>query len=304
MRRVRAERQEQITASQHEVLELLHEYGFLTPRLLALAYGSRPGRDGRGYWHLQRELRRLFDAGLVERFGYGSRSAPAGSGECIYAITHQGGRAILDPVEYAETRHVFYNRENKGRADFTHHLAVATLQLILTLGQGEWRLLEFQAEDRNPSACVRVRVRNRLLNVWPDARAVVEPRSEVTSGRRRQYLFEIDLTRKNNQRIEDRFWAYLAYLAERQEGSASAAEQTGAVFVVPSESEAERFIEIAARVVAARGGGPKAPFLFWNMEDWYEVPVHAGVGRLLRAPKEILMQGSLTTVSGSARRLV
>ena len=246
MRRVRSERQEQVTASQREVLELLHEYGFLTPRLLALAYGSRPGRDGRGYWHLQRELRRLFDAGLVERFSGGVRAAPTGSGECVYAITHQGGRAILDPLEYAETRHVFYNRENKGRVDFTHHVAVATLQLILTMGQGEWRLQEFRAEDRNPRACVRVRVRNQLLTLWPDARAVVELRQDGTSCRRRQYLFEVDLTRKSNQRIEDRFLAYLTYVADRQGGTVPPAERTVAVFVVAGESEAVPICIIAA----------------------------------------------------------
>ncbi len=316
MRRVRPEQQLRLTGSQREALELLHEYGFLTPRLLALAYGSRQGRDGKGYWHLLRELRRLYDAGLVERFPSGTRLASAGSEECIYAITHAGGRAILDPAEYTEMRHDLYNRENKGRANFAHHVAIATLQLILTLGQYAWHLLEFEAEARNPGACVKVRVRNQQLTFWPDARAVLETGREGTAQRRWRYLFEIDLTRKNSQRIADRFLAYAAYLAERQTGRTSPSERGAAVFVVSSEREAERFMEIAAEVVAARSDGAKAPFLFWNMQDWYEGhAVGSGdraegsivaerPGGILRSPREILSQASLTTISGESRRLV
>src|SRR5512146_1276768 len=84
MRRVEPPAPLRLSASQREVLELLHEFNFATPRLIAQVYGSRAGRGGRGYWHLLRELRHLFDAGLVHRFPRTARTLQAGSQECIY----------------------------------------------------------------------------------------------------------------------------------------------------------------------------------------------------------------------------
>src|SRR5262245_40978634 len=120
LKRVATAAPRHLTASQREVVELLHEYNFLTPRLLAIAYGARHGRAGKGYWHLQRELRRLFDAGLVHRFNGTVGSHRAGSVECVYAASHVGTRAILDHAEYAAARKEIYTRERGDRANFQH----------------------------------------------------------------------------------------------------------------------------------------------------------------------------------------
>jgi len=293
-----------LTGSQREVLQLLYEYGFLTIRLLAVAYGSRAGREGRGYWHLQRELRRLFDAGMVERFPGAVRAARAGSDECVYAITHRGGRVILDAIDYARARHDLYGRERKHRANFGHHVAVATLQLVLTLGQRGWRLVDFRAEDRDPSACVRVRLKNRVHTAWPDASAVVETGTEGAGQRRRaRYLFEIDLTRKSNQRVRERFAVYAQYLSEqRRQADAvrSPISPTLVVFAVSSESEIERFLEHASDALAEARIREAPSFLFWNLADWF---VSGSQGEL-RAPAEILESRNLSTLDGDSRRLI
>lgn len=306
MQRVQPAAAFQLTGSQREVLGLIHEYGFLTARLLALVYGARFGRGGRGYWHLLRELRRLFDAGLVERFPASATAVRSGSAECVYAITHQGARNILDAVEYTAVRRDIYNREGKQRANFNHHLAIATLQLVLTLGQGPWRMLEFRAEERNPGAVVKVRAKDRILTAWPDAMALVESAGGAGVPRRRtRYLFEIDLTRKNNQRIEDRFAVYGAYLVDKARSrpaapqAGTALERWAAVFVVPEEGEIERFLEIAARVLSAWRPQERPVFLFWNLEDWYDDASGA-----LVSPAAILKHSRLTTVDGTSRRLV
>jgi hypothetical protein len=298
-----------LTGSQREVLTLLHEYSFLTPRLLALAYGSREGRDGRGYWHIQRELRRLFDAGLVEKFPASVTAVRRGSTESIYAITHQGAREILDAVEYSALRHNIYNREGKQRANFGHHLAIASLQLVLTLGQAGWKLVEFRAEDRDPRACVRVRVRERVLTAWPDAAAVIESgRGESKLRRRTTYLFEIDLTRKNNQRVADRFLAYAAYLSALRRDTPAATARPAAehlvVFVVPSEAELERFLGIAGETLTEHRLANSASFLFWVLTDWFTPSDAPGAASTLLSPRDILRAKTLSTLTGDARRLV
>lgn len=306
MRRVQPHTALQLTGSQREVLGIIHEYGFLTVRLLAIVYGARAGRGGRGYWHLLRELRRLFDAGLVQRFPATATAVRCGSAECIYAITHQGARTVLDAVEYAAVRHDVYNREGKQRGNFNHHLAIASLQLVLTLGQGPWKLIEFRAEERNPGAVVKVRAKDRVLTAWPDAMALVESEASPSAPRRRtRYLFEIDLTRKNNHRVEDRFMVYGTHLADKSR-SRPASPQTGsaterwlAVFAVAGEGEVERFIEIAGKVVSAWRPPERPVFLFWNLEDWYEQS-----GGALLPPATILKHARLTTVDGASRRLI
>lgn len=319
LRRVESPAPTRLSGSQREALELLHEYGFLTPRLLALVYGARAGREGRGYWHLQRELRRLFDAGLVRRFNSPTTAVRNGSAECVYAITHEGARMILDSEDYAQARHDIYNRESKQRGNFEHQLAIATLQLVLTLGQRGWTLVAFRAEERNPRACVRVKVKDCVLTVWPDAAAIVELCREAGEQPQRfRYLFEIDLSRKNNQRVEERFLAYATYLVEwnrrdHQRAQASPALETRVVvFVVTHERELERFLDCAGRVLSAWPAAERPCFLFWSMQDWYALPngVSATVGRplgagaVLRPPAAILKEARLATVEGAARTLV
>lgn len=298
-----------LTGSQRELLMLLDEFNYLTPRLLALVYGARDGREGRGFWHLQRVLRTLYDAGLVEKFPSSVTAVRNGSSESIFAITHDGARLILDAVEYAARRHDIYNREGKQRANFAHHLAIATLQVVLTLGQGAWTLVDFRAEDRDPRARVRVRVKDRVLTAWPDAAAVIESgRGDARPRRRTKYRFEIDLSRKNNQRVADRFLAYAAYLValqrETQNVQAKPPAEHLVVFVVPSESELERFLGIAGETLAEHRLEASANFLFWVLTDWFTPSDAPGAASTLRAPSDILRAKTLSTLTGDARRLV
>jgi hypothetical protein len=235
-----------------------------------------------------------------------------GSEECIYTITHDGGRAILDALDYAEMRHDLYNREGKQRGNFEHHLALATLQLILTLGLREGQLVEFRAEERNPRACTRVKVKSRVLTIWPDAVAVIDSGAGRTgTGRYTRYLFEIDLTRKNNQRIEDRFAAYAAHVGQHSAGGLAGTqphrsrEECVVVFAVSRESEVERFMKLAGRALSTLRPGERPAFLFWNLEDWIR-PTEIATGHrgVLRPPVKILNDTRLATVDGGSRRLV
>src|SRR5882672_8567133 len=71
-----------LTGSRRRILDLLHRYRYLTPRLLTLAYDAERGRDVGLSSHVRQELSALWKHGLVERHYEGKR--PTGQGSDQY----------------------------------------------------------------------------------------------------------------------------------------------------------------------------------------------------------------------------
>jgi Replication-relaxation len=279
-----------LSGTHRELLELLHCYSFLSPRLLAIVYGARGNREGRGYWHVARELKVLLDGGFVCRFRRFTPFAKRGSVEHVYALSHEGAKVILDEAEYARSRREIYLRERQDRKNLEHTLGVATLQIVLTLGQDGWRLIGFQPDERRPESRRVISVRGKRTVVWPDASATVEvPTSH--GPRYQQLLFELDRSRKSNARLLERFEAYAELLARLRRSET----ETVVVFIVTGESDLERFLTLADSVARKV---PPASFLFWNAADWYDDTEG------LRPPREILAEASLATLAGQPVPLV
>lgn len=316
----------QLTASQREILWQLREYRVLTPRLLALAYGAKPAREGRGYWHILRQVRILSDVGLVARLRSMKIHSGGGSDEFAYKLSEQGARAILAGDDLARERRQLRMEGRREQAHVDHSVAVSTLQLILTLGQCGWRLLEFRRDERGARVHGASTSSGHELTAWPDASAVIE-HADTSGGEsleRTRFLFEMDLARKSNQRIRDRFEAYLKYLFDDRGNRGARADHergglhgsTIAVFVVPNEREVERLMELAVDTTRRGCLAGHTGLLLWNTEDWYvqsggdsetEIAVGAAMpaaASKLRSPQSILSEASLSTIEGEARRLV
>jgi hypothetical protein len=306
-----------MTGSRRRILELLHRYRYLTPRLLAIAYDTERRHDVGLSSHVRQELAALWRHGLIERYYDSKRPTGQGSEQFIYTISLAGGRHVLDRDAYSRERHRIFRRSQRVQGNYDHHLALASLQLILELGASEWSVEAFRADERTPASRFTVRLNGSPHTSQPDAWV----RLLLPSGQRPLYLFELDLERKNNQRTADRFEAYAAHLTGTElpkmlarEGASYAA----VVFIVPNESEVERFIEAAAPILARAGRRERPQFLFWNIEDWYEqqrMERRQAVGTTterarewsittLRNPREILQARDVSDIHGRPRWLV
>lgn len=278
-----------LSPSRREILACLHQYSALTPRLLAAVYGARAARGGRGYWHIQRQLGQLHAAGLIERRRTARVRVGGGSEEFVYSLTPQGARELLSVAEYSRVRRRLYALGRGRDVNCEHALAVATLQVVLTLGQDGWALREFHRDERGKTPG------GEPGQVCPDAVA----RIESAKGEEQRLVFEIDLARKSDQRIKDRFVGYASYLAGESAYGANHCMRSVVVMVVPAERELERLMRLACEIE------PSARIAYelaiWNADDWYEP---AGGGRRLRLPRTILSEESLATVTGESRRLV
>jgi hypothetical protein len=304
----------ELTPSRRRVLELLHHYRYLTPRLLAVAYAHE--RQGRGLWHVRHELGLLWRHGLVERHYHATRPNGEGSEQFIYTIGAQGGRAALDPETYARDRRLIYRRCELKRGNYDHHLALASLQLILELGGHPWTVESFRCDERSERSRLSVRLDGRAVTVQPDAWATLS----FPNGQQALYLFEVDLARKNNERIDSRFEAYASYLVGHA-GTLRAREAVNnvvVVFVAPGAAEVERLRARATPILRRWSRRERPLFLFWNQESWHETQELArrqDTGapeatrrtwsvQVLRAPHAILREPSLSTIHGDRRGLV
>lgn len=302
----------EITASRRRMLELLHRYRYLTPRLLALAYSNDEGRRGRGFWHVQHELGLLWRHGLVERHYEAKRPTGEGSEQFIYTLSKEGGRVALDPATYGRDRQLIYRRVERKRGNYDHHLGLASLQLILELGASPWTVESFRCDERSDRSRFRVRLdAGGEHTVQPDAWVTVG----YPNGQQALYLFELDLARKNNERLDTRFDCYATYLTRH--GAAlrnrERANNVVVVFVAPNEPEVLRLMERATPILARWSRRERPLFLFWNLEDWYETKqrrrISAGTEktwavRELCQPKSILARPTLTNIGGDERFLV
>ncbi len=298
-----------LALSHRRMLQALYRYRYLTAPLLGLVYGAESG-TGRGLKHVRNELGRLFHHGYVVR-----HSAPPsghGSEQFVYTLTKRGAQAILDDEEYAVVRHQVYNREAPQR-HYAHHVAISTLQVLLELGGAPWSVESFSSDHEDPK---RTQVRVALpsgssATVWPDASVVIRFPNEQQA----LYLFEIERTRKQNPRTDDRFRAYAAHLAAGLERikERHRVNNAVAVFVVPTEEDLRRLSARALEVLRAEAPQPRPMFLFWNMESWYSEETvqrtrngraDVAVVRGLRPPAEVLAEENVTNIAGKPRRLV
>lgn len=255
-----------MTGSRRRVLELLHRYRYLTPRMIALAYDTDRARKAGLSSHVRQELAALWKHGLIERYYDGKRPTGQGSEEYIYTLSPQGGRRVLDKETYSQHRQKIFRRSKREQGNYDHHLALTSLQLILELGASGWSVGSFRPDERTPAS--RFTVPGQGTH-QPDAWVQFILPSEV----RPLYLFEVDLEHKNNQRTDQRFAAYAEYLTSPETARMLQREDAtyaAAVFVVRGETEIERMLERAITVLQDRPRRQLPQFFFWNMEGWYE----------------------------------
>lgn len=305
----------EITGSRRRILELLHRYRYLTPRLLALAYA---GDNGQASSHVRHELAALWRHGLVERHYDSKRPRGQGSDQFIYTLALPGGRAVLDHDTYSRSRHQIFSRAQRAQGNYDHHLGLSELQLILELGADGWSVESFRADERTPQSRFTAHLPGGVQHTsQPDAWVTFA----LPSGQRPVYLFELERERKNNQRTARRLAAYAAYLTSpdaqrmlKRENATYAA----AVFIAANESEVERHIEYAAAALKDWPRRERPQLFFWNKEDWYEsqqMERREAVGTTsertrqwtvnsLRSPRAILREQQLCDIHGKPRWLV
>ena len=280
--------------SHKRMLQLLHDHRYLTAPLLALAYSQD---QGRGRSHVENEIGKLYQREYVERHYYSTKPTGYGSDAFVYAIAPKGAHAILDREQYAAERFAIYNRA-KPKSNYQHHLAIATLQLILELGAGPWELERFHSDDADETSFAAT-VNHRRRWFYPDALAVLR----YANGKRAGYFFEIDLAHKATERLESRFLAYAEHLTEHREELKKEHGIAGAVavFVVANEHELDRLVDAAEDALGESNRDERRRFVLWNLESWYK---RTPTGRELKDPRQILADDNANTVAGSTRRLV
>ena len=135
-----------------------------------------------------------------------------------------------------------------------------------------------------------------------------------------ELLGDLALARKNNERIDFRFEAYTTHLIHN--GAILRAREcvnnVVVVFVAPSAGEVERLRSRAAPILRRWSRRERPLFLFWNQDRWHETQElirrqDAGTReathrtwlvQVLRAPRAILQEPSLSTIHGDRRGLV
>jgi len=308
--------------SHHTILEILTDYRYLTPRLLSIPYGTRNGRDGRGLKYIQNQLGDLYHHGYVQRFYRSQRPSGYGSDQMVYVATHKGARAVSSPTDYMLERRALYNRA-KQRASYEHHLGVSVLQMILELATKRWQLLEFiPDEERDQSRKLETLVNGEPTGFWPDASALIRFPDDTKDPGDQQtlYLFELDLARRSNARMRDRFLAYANHSRDRRQELAGLRKDKKTVpynnvvtvFIAPTAIDRKRHRNLANQSLRTWSG--KRPlFLFWSYEDWWDQlelsTTRDGQERtwkvpVLRKPERILDRDTIQTLGGDNRRLV
>lgn len=324
-----------LTASRRRILELLHQYRYLTPRLLTLAYSWGNGAMRHGQSHIRHELGQLCREGLVARHHDLRRRTGDGSQELIYVLTTNGAKAILDPTSYSSVRHLIYRRSDRQRGNYRHHLALSELQLVLELGGSPWRVETFKTDEHRsqfrlglpaidvpvagPLGQVRA-IGGELRGLQPDARVLVR----FPSGQRTLFLFDVDLQRRANARLDTRTLAYHVLLSRHLDElkSAYAVNNAVVVFVASDEREIEhlrlRAIHVVRSARSVAGLAAQPLFLFWDRKGWFSTETlrrRLRVGTpnereriwsvsVLQDPRGILAAQAVRTLSGKARRLI
>lgn len=300
-----------LTPSRRRVMELVHKYRYITPRLLAVAYGH--DRGGRGLSQVRHELGALWRHGYVLRHFWTQGPLGYGSPELIYAITPKGAREILEREAYAGVRHLIYRRASERRANFQHHLALTELELVLELGARDWRVAGYSSDERR--ARVQLKLAGKPYGLQPDAWVL----AEFPDGQRALLLVEMDIARRENARLDQRFLAYGTLLTTRLDDLKKRYDVNNAivVFVEPSAGEVERVRGRALKVVREAGISPRPYFVFWNREAWFEeqqlvrrqqagrdgMRERTWIVRVLRDPAEVLAGAPVTGMSGKQRAL-
>jgi len=305
-----------LSESHREILTHLVTYRYLTPRLLAVAYGHGE-REGRGLKHIRHELPRLVEAGYVARFNPNRQLVGFSNEELVYTATLKGARAVLDDETYEERRRQIFARSRRPKTNYQHQLGVSTLQLILSLG-GEARgfhLVQFLPE--RDTAAVEIPAYDadgRRTRFYPDATTIF---GFPATGQETLYLFEFDLASKNSARLARRFRAYQTYLTTRADELRRRYRVNGivVVFIGPTADDVVALLRLAQQTMeVSRRARPL--FLFWNAEDWWtsvelsrrqkrtDPEERRWTVRVLRDPAEILAEDSLGSLDVPARKLV
>jgi len=215
-------------ASGLRIVELLREYRYLTPTLLALVYASERGR---GASQVRHHLRKLYDHEFVERY-YRPAEPRTGSYEMVYTLALKGAHLIVPTEEWASERRRIYNLA-RPRGDYEHLLAVSLLRVLWQLGAPEhdqlFRTAAYWVDKEGDREHVRnsftVRVGGGRATVRPDTTAVILRRLPTGKLHYRPVFFEIERTHKNLVRTRERLLAYRALLTSQHEVVARVVEK-------------------------------------------------------------------------------
>lgn len=305
-----------LSQSHKEILHHIVTYRYLTPRLLAVAYGHGE-REGRGLKHIRHELPRLHAAGYVARFNPSRQLVGFSNEELVYTATLKGARAVLDDETYEERRRQIFARSRRPKTNYQHQLGVSALQLILSLGAKPQGFQVVQFLPERDTAAVEIPAYDadgRRTRFYPDATAIFR---FPATGQETLYLFEFDLAPKNTARLARRFQAYQTYLTTRADELRRRYRVNGVVvvFIGPTHDDVVGLLRLAQQTLqASRRARPL--FLFWNAEDWWtsvelrrrqkrtDPEERRWTVRVLRDPADILAEEALGSLGVPARKLV
>ncbi len=192
--------------SAFRVLRFLRDYRYLTSELAGILYEAH---HGRGRYQVRNQLT------LLERYGYAKRHrrpAEVGSNQYVYTLSVEGGHLVIDDKDWSAERRKVYNRATT-KSDYEHALAVTFLQILWDLGSREHEDLfstelywsDKHGDDREITNAFEATVEGDPVRIHPDTTVLIR------HGRRdyvRPIFFEIERSRKNDERTAKRFRAY------------------------------------------------------------------------------------------------
>jgi hypothetical protein len=186
---------------------------------------------------------------------------------------------------------------------------------VLSHGATEWRVVGFSSDERRS----RVRLKRRgggEYGLQPDAWVLVE----FANGQRTLLLAEVDIGRKNNPRIDQRFEDYGTLLGDRLEDLKKryGVNNALALFIEPDAREGGRLRARAVDVLRRTSHTTRPYFLFWNRDAWFSEEQHKRrqrapgdtwrvrewTVRVLREPAEILSNCPVVGLNGKERLLL
>jgi hypothetical protein len=240
------------------VLELLHEYRYMTPSLAGMVYEHR---HSRGRSNVPHELTRLWRHGYAERF---YRPAEWGSSQHVYVLSVDGAHVVIEPKDWPDERRKVYNTA-KQKTNYEHALAVTLLHGLWEVGSAGLEELFTTVTIWQDKDGQKDRVRNRFtaqvdgedVRIEPDLTVLI---AHQQRGYYRPLLFEVERSHKNYERQRQRFQAYEDLLSRRGERvvqdvfsreSGITPERGMAVFVAEDRGHAERLRRSAQDIVRA-----------------------------------------------------
>lgn len=190
------------------ILAFLYEYRFLTSELLAMLYEHTVGR---GRYHVQHELTKLYRHGFIDR---AFRRTEVGSSQYVYFLRPDGARLLLPAKEWDEEKARIY-KIGRERRDYEHALVVSLVHALWKMGSPSQNMLFLTEAIWQDKEITKEGIQNEFVARLGKKDVKVHPDLTVLIGHRqkgyyRPYFFEVERTHKNYTRLR---WKMAAYAA-------------------------------------------------------------------------------------------